>query len=419
MSETNAAAHATGRTSSDDIRHEPPHETPHETQTHRALERRNRELSILNAIAAELNRSVDLDATLRTALALVSELLGLRTGWVWLLHEETGIPYLAAAQNLPPALADHPRRMEGTCYCLDTFQAGDLEGAANVNVVTCSRLKGLLEGSDGLRYHASIPLYAQRKQLGILNVVSPDWRELSADDLRLLHTVGDLLGIAIERTRLFARSAEIGAVEERNRLAREIHDTLAQGMTAVALQLEAADALAESGADPDRIADAVKRALALTRANLAEVRRSVLDLRAAPLEGRTLAEAVTALAQPGGDAQPAISVEVTGARRPLPLRVEVGVYRVLQEALANAQRHAHAKTITMRLALQPDRVTCIVADDGRGFDTGRVRRGHFGLIGMRERARLLGGSLTVESARGRGTRLLLDVPLDLPGEGGR
>src|SRR5215217_5456678 len=86
------------------------------------LERRNRELAILNTIAQALNREVDLDLTLRTALAQVVELLNLHTGWIWLLDEATGESYLAAAQNLPPALANAPERMEGWCYCLDTFR---------------------------------------------------------------------------------------------------------------------------------------------------------------------------------------------------------------------------------------------------------------------------------------------------------
>src|SRR5690242_16821106 len=131
-----------------------------------ALERRNRELAILNAIAEALNREVDLDRALQAALALVAELLDLQTGWIWLLNEETGEPYLAAAQNLPPALALNPRRMAGTCYCLDTFRKGGLEGAANVSVITCTRLQGLVD-TDGLRYHSSIPLYAHGKKLGV------------------------------------------------------------------------------------------------------------------------------------------------------------------------------------------------------------------------------------------------------------
>jgi two-component system NarL family sensor kinase len=92
------------------------------------LRRRNRELSILNTIAEALNRSIDLDEALQAALAQVAELLDLHTGWIWLLREGTGDSYLAAAQDLPPALANNPVRMEGSCYCLDTFRADDLGG---------------------------------------------------------------------------------------------------------------------------------------------------------------------------------------------------------------------------------------------------------------------------------------------------
>src|SRR5579859_326149 len=199
------------------------------------LRQRNHELSILNTIAEALNREIDLTRALHSMLAHVADLFDLRTGWIWLMDEQ-GESYLAVAQNLPPALATAPERMSGSCYCLDTYRTGDLGGAANVNVIACSRLKDLLDGTAGLRYHASIPLYAHGKQLGVLNVASPDWRELSADDLRLLYTIGDLLSIAIERARLFAHSSELGALKERNRLAREIHDTLAQGLAAIALQ---------------------------------------------------------------------------------------------------------------------------------------------------------------------------------------
>jgi two-component system NarL family sensor kinase len=380
------------------------------------LRRRNRELTILNAIAQALNHSIDLDEALSTALAQVAELLGLHTGWTWLLDEQTGQSYLAAAQDLPPALANNPQRMEGSCYCLDTFQAGDLEGAANVNVVTCSRLWGLVDGTDGLRYHASIPLYAQDKQLGVLNVASTDWRELSAEDLQLLHTIGDLLSIAIERARLFARSVRLGAVEERNRLAREIHDTLAQGLSGIALHLETADALAEAGVDQDRVVQAVRHALTLTRANLEEARRSMLDLRAAPLEGRSLAEALADLIEKGiVQGGPEIRFEVMGGHRPLPLRVEVGLYRIAQEAFTNVASHANARHVSLRLMTTPNQIRLTVEDDGRGFDPSQVPKGRYGLIGMNERVKALGGTLKLESNLDAGTRLEVIVPLDRAG----
>ncbi|MGH2593704.1 MAG: histidine kinase [Anaerolineae bacterium] len=373
------------------------------------LLRRNRELSILNAIAEALNRSVDLDQALENALRLVAELLDLRAGWVWLLDEVTGEPYLAAAQFLPPGLANEPERMTGSCYCLDTFVQGDLTGAANVNVVTCSRLKSLVDGTDGLRYHASIPIYSHTDKLGVLNVASTDWRELDPDDLRLLYTVGYQLGIAVERSRLYARSARLAKIEERNRLAREIHDTLAQGLTAISLQLESADALIDDS--PARAKESLRKALDLARTNLEEARRSVLDLRAAPLLDRSLPDAIRALAERvERDHGLSIEVRAQGDVDRLPARLEAGAYRIVQEALHNVVRHAAARQVLVDVSRAEGRVRVLIQDDGRGFDPPAASQG-FGLIGMRERARLLGGVLEVDSAPGRGTRIALEVPV--------
>lgn len=373
---------------------------------------RDRELVILNEIAQALNRSVDLEEALQTTLAQMAALFDLHTGWIWLRNERTEEFYLAAAQNLPPALASNPARMEGWCLCLESYEEGDLEGAANINVITCTRLKNLVSGTEGLRYHASIPLYAHGKELGVLNLASTDWRELSDDDLRLLYTVGDLLSIAIERARLYAHSTEIGAVEERNRLAREIHDTLAQGLSAIALQLETADILLETGTDPTRIRHSVQQALQLARRNLDEARRSVLDLRAAPLEGRTLAEAIAQLVQETAVKHHLpIKFQAVGAHRPLPVTVEAGLYRVAQEALTNLHTHAQATDARVALRVTLHAVQLTIQDNGRGFEPEAVAPNRYGLLGMNERVRLLGGHLQLESAPGTGTKVVVTVPL--------
>ncbi|MCP4359578.1 MAG: GAF domain-containing sensor histidine kinase [Chloroflexi bacterium] len=372
------------------------------------LRRRNAELSILNSIAQALNRSVDLDEAVQTALERVADMLGLHTGWVWLLQEKNGRAYLAAAQNLPPALADQPQKMAGNCYCLDTYRQEDLAGAANINVVTCSRLKDLVDGTDGLRYHATVPLYAHGKKLGVLNVASPDWQQLSAADLQLLYTIGDLLGIAVERARLFEQQAELGALSERNRLAREIHDTLAQGLTAVSLQLESADALLETEVDPERVRQAVQHALALTRANLEEARRSVLDLRAAPLADKTLVDALVALAE---KAVVPVDLLVVGQERPLARRIESGIYRIAQEALNNVSRHSQAASAAVTVTYGASEIRLAVHDDGVGFNPDAVPPNHFGLTGMNERVKLLDGTLRLESSPSAGTRIEVKIHL--------
>ena len=376
------------------------------------LQRRNRELAILNTIAQALNKSVDLDSALHAALAHVAELLDLQTGWVWLLREENGDSTLAAAQNLPPGLVSNPELMEGSCYCLDTFRAGDMGGAANINVVTCSRLKKLVGGTDGLRYHASIPLYAHGKRLGVLNVASADWRELSPEDLRILYTVGDMLGIAIERAGLFTRSAALGAVEERNRLAREIHDTLTQGFTGIALQLEMADALIENRAGENQIRQAVQQALILARKNIEEARRSVLDLRSTPLEGNSLEKALAELAaDTTAKEKLPVRFKISGSTQTLPANMEAGLYRIAREALSNVLQHAKATRVSLSLSITPISVKLTIKDNGMGFDPDHIPSGHYGLKGLNERARLLGGVMHIHSTPGKGTEVEVEVKL--------
>src|SRR5438309_8073403 len=171
--------------------------------------------------------------------------------------------------------------MTGYCLCLDTFLEGDLEGAANIDVLRCSRLKKAENEKDpsslGLRFHASIPIYAGETTIGVLNVASEDWRELEEEELQLLHIIGDQIGLAMQRARLSAEhtraAARLATTEERNRLAREMHDTIAQGLAAITLHLETADALVEQR--PRRAHEAIQRALILARNNLEEARRSV------------------------------------------------------------------------------------------------------------------------------------------------
>lgn len=388
-----------------------------------ALLRGNPDLAVLYAIAGYLNHQVDVREALQEILARVTELLHLQTGWVWLLNQQ-GVPHLAAFQALPPYLANHAERMSGSCLCLDTFLNGALEGAANIDVLRCSRLKNAERDSDpsslGLRFHASIPIYAGNTPLGVLNVASEDWRELQPQELQLLHIISDQIGLAMQRARLSAdatrAAARLATIEERNRLARDIHDTLAQGLAAITLQLEAADALAE--ARPQRAHEAMQRALSLARANLDEARRSVMDLRAAPLQEHALPEALALLI---ADTDLTINYTYTPNFPILPARIEAGIYRVAQEALTNIRKHANAQHVEITLCFCDDEtgeVQLIIQDDGHGFDPDAVSQdgSHFGLLGMSERVKLLGGHLSIQSTPGSGTYIVVSIPFKQRGE---
>jgi len=371
-----------------------------------------RDLRILAAIAEALNSAPDVQRALESTLAMVADLLGLQTGWVWLLDPEAGRFYNAAAQNLPPYLQE-PVRMTGrSCWCIDEFREGNLT-PKNIDVMECSRLRPAvkLKATDlthGLAYHASIPLYFQEKPLGIMNVTGPAWRELTGDELRILSTIAYQVGIAIERARLAEDTARLARAEERSRIAREIHDTLAQALTAIALHLEGA--LRNLDTSPPRARERLERALAVARESLEEARRSVLNLRAAPPAPKPLPEALATLGR-ALTAETGIRVHVDAAHAPLPPQIETELFRIAQEALANVRRHAGATEVEIKLTAGPRRVRLAIRDNGHGFAPEAVPEGRLGLVGMRERAQLLGGWLRVRSARGRGTTVAAAVPL--------
>src|ERR687885_2316568 len=160
-----------------------------------------RELSIVNAVAEALNSSPDVRQALERTLSLVAAMLGLRTGWVWLLDQDTRRFYDAAERELPPYLQERVR-MAGRrrCWCIDGFRDGELT-PTNIDVMECSRLQPAFRGTSaealtaGLRYHASIPLYFQDKPLGIMNLTGPDYRRLTREELRLLSAIAAQVGV--------------------------------------------------------------------------------------------------------------------------------------------------------------------------------------------------------------------------------
>ncbi|MDQ2585362.1 sensor histidine kinase [Saccharothrix yanglingensis] len=222
--------------------------------------------------------------------------------------------------------------------------------------------------------------------------------------LRRKEMVADMAAMIEENAGLHAQlliqAREAGVLDERQRLAREIHDTLAQGFTGIITQLQVDD-------HPPRH---VETALRLARENLAEARRSVHALRPPALEDSNLPDALSEVAAGWTDQTgvPA-SVATTGAARPLHPEVEVALLRAAQEALSNVAKHAAASRVGLTLSYMEDVVTLDVRDDGAGFDPGTATDG-FGLVGMRQRVSRLAGALVVESEPGGGTAVSASVP---------
>lgn len=367
----------------------------------------SRELQVLRTVAEALNGAGDVDAALRTTLDQVTVLLGLNAGWIWLTDVGSGRFYAAVARHLPPFLRE-PVRMTGRpCWCLKAFRSGALR-AGNIDVLECSRLRAAVAPGDrartsGLRFHASIPLYFGDRPLGIMNVAAPSWRRLTRRELDLLSTIASQVGVAIERARLANESVHVARLEERTRLARQMHDTLAQSLTAIGLQVEAA----LDGLPPRAPAVArLRRALDLSRSALDDARASIRELRS----GQTpLLEAIGAQARAFA-ADTGIRVHLRASGRPdLAPEDEEEVLLVVGEALANVRKHARATEVDLAIAVTGRGLNVTIADNGRGFNP-RVRSSGFGLLGQRERARALGGRLRIRTRPGAGTSVVLTVP---------
>jgi signal transduction histidine kinase len=206
------------------------------------------------------------------------------------------------------------------------------------------------------------------------------------------------------RAELATAQHEAGRMAERQRLAADIHDTLAQGFASILMLIQAAQAdLDDSHPQASRHLDSAEHT---ARENLAEARALVTGLAPAQLEGGTLPDALHRLSAGSGLGD--TSFDLSGIVRPLPMAVEVMLLRVCQEALSNVRKHARARSAAVRLSYGLDAVRLEVSDDGAGFDPAGVSGG-FGLRGMRSRVAEAGGTLTVDSAPGDGTRVTTTV----------
>jgi two-component system NarL family sensor kinase len=373
-----------------------------------------RALQVLKEVAEALNSATTEQRATGEALSRMADLLGVETGWVWLRDPSSGHFYNAAVQNLPPYLQE-PVRMTGrSCWCLELFRKGQLT-ARNIDVVECSRLapaeaSAQRASTQGLRCHASVPLYAGDRPLGVMNLAMRGWRRLSRHELDLLTTIADQVAVAVERARLSEQSIEHARDEERGRIARDLHDTLAQEFTAIGLHVEAG---LSHLAPRHHARPALNKALDAARHGLDEARQSIASLRASPLANRSLAEALAALTRTF-TAETGVRVLIDiGDTGSVSRAVETELFRIAGEALTNVRKHANARAVSLRLGrLSRRSVRLTVADTGIGFAVRSARRRGFGLSGIEDRARSVGGRALIRSRPGGGTTVTVTVPVE-------
>ncbi len=255
-----------------------------------------------------------------------------------------------------------------------------------------------------------------RKRLVNLSAASQAWsrgdfsaspRDKSGDEIGEL--TRNLNSMAEQLQTLLHTNDELARMEERNRLARDLHDTVKQQTYAARMQLTAAKNLL--GSDVPAAAGHLDTALQLNRETQQELKLIIDELRPAALQGKGLPQALKEYAIRWQEHTGIKAETVLSGERSIPLEVEQALYRVLQEALSNIARHAEADLVKLSLDMSPEKVTLVVADNGRGFDIDSVSSSSYGLTGMRTRLGEVGGTLKVDSTLSAGTMITAEVPL--------
>ncbi|MEL6455499.1 MAG: GAF domain-containing protein, partial [Cyanobacteria bacterium J06623_5] len=264
--------------------------------------------------------------------------------------------------------------------------------------------------SRGHRAATCVCMKVGSEPLGFIGFAFCNQTILASEQLEFIQSLTNQATLAIHLTRLADQSKSAVLTEERNRLAREIHDTLAQAFTGISLQLEAAkDSFAD--ADEEDALYHVGRAGHLARRGLSEARRSVRALRSQALVTDTLPNALrTALQEMTQASSLQAQFELVGDAYPLPEDIQTNLLRIGQEAATNTLRHAQADTLKLTLIFEPERVCMTICDDGKGSDVSLKSAEGFGLIGMRERVLRYQGEFDFTSTPGSGTVIQVAIP---------
>ncbi|MEB3356532.1 MAG: GAF domain-containing protein [Synechococcales bacterium] len=260
----------------------------------------------------------------------------------------------------------------------------------------------------------NIPLWLNEKTIGALDVWLPGDRSFTQSQIELACTLGQQITLATYLNQLFEEAKQTVLFEERNRIAGDIHDALAQAFTGISLQLEVAKPLVQQ--EPETVAQILQHISQLTKNGLEEARRSVWALYPPGEEYANLAQKLYDSVEQMSRNTP-ISLEVTILGNPCPLSPYMGMnlLRIGQEALTNALKHSQAQTVWIELIYTPDLVSLSIRDDGRGFippTNLNNLNGGFGLVGMYERCDRIGAQLSILSQPGQGTQILVELPLN-------
>jgi PAS domain S-box-containing protein len=377
---------------------------------HRELERR---ATALAAIGASMAYAGSLKATLEGLARKVVQAIGIQACLLWVFDEERKCPFVGGTYGLPAgyvAAVDALWRSGVTPPSARAFESRQI-------VVDRTYRQRLLDPAFAAQHEyiraapwdtlVYVPLIYREEAVGTLVCYYPAGADPGQAEISFLNAVAVQAAVVVENARLYERAQEAAVLEERQRLSRELHDSVSQALYSIALGAKTAHALLSPGS---AVIEPLEFVLAQTERGLAEMRALIFELRPEALEQEGLAAALQRQIN-AVQARHQIVVMTTLCEEPdVPLAVKEAVYRIAQEALHNIVKHANARSAEVRLEYGAEQFTLDVSDDGAGFDPGEEFPGHLGLRTMRERAMRLGGTLDIESGPSAGTRVRVHIP---------
>jgi len=393
-------------------------------------EKHYHDLVALSRVSAAISGLQDLDSILRIGLDNVLNIMNGTVGGIMLLDEPSQTLSYQVYHGLSDKYAEEMRLKLGEGIAGKVVQSGRSVLLEDISSEPNAARMDLIS-LEGLRAFISVPLRAKDNVLGVMNVASHVPHRFTKEDVHLLHSIGDQLGIAIEQARLqerlrkarerlrkLARQNLVAEEEERRRIARELHDETSQSLSGIALQLEALmEMSAKSGNQDAQFIAGLKKVQSLTVQVHKEVNRVMSNLHPSVLDTLGLVAAVRQHAK--NSLQPLninVTVEVKGTEMRFPPDVEAALFRVFQGSIGNIAEHSKAKNASIVLVYQPDEFSLSISDDGQGFDVSKITdveesgRGR-GLFSMRERIGFLGGTSGIESKIGAGATVWAKIPI--------
>jgi signal transduction histidine kinase len=379
------------------------------------VEQRTHELAALNTISSLVNRSLDLTEILKDALDHTLEAMQMDMGLAYRLEEPAGGP----ADEPSLSLLAHRGLSEDFLSAVQTLPLDEslIAAAAEAGkpivqqADTHPRLQ-IANEREGIKLIISVPLLVKGKLVGGISLGAGQSRLITPEELSMLAAIGQQVGLAVENARLYEQAEQTAVATERNRLARELHDSVTQLLYSVTLYAEAMSELLASGKTETasghlhKLRDTAQEALREMRLLIFELHQPALGPAglAAALQSR-----LDAVETRGGVHA---ELQVEGSEE-LPPRVQAELYNIAQEALNNALKHAHANQVRIHLRFKEIKTEMEISDDGVGFDPTPDRMGGgYGITGMNERSRKIGGTIQIESSPGKGTKVIVSVPVN-------